>query len=120
MYECDQIGRFWNFLQTFFAKVAQMFGYSLGSCGNHFFLSQNDKATFWAHFGRTWETFISTSDHTGTCIQLILVLSLSRGSGIRSHALWGKSVCRRCKVTGMRRHVKSPFAHWLEFTNSTH
>ena len=37
MYECDQIGRFWNFLQTFFAKVAQMFGYILEELGRLLF-----------------------------------------------------------------------------------
>ena len=54
--QCDQIGRFWNFLATnFTAKVAEMFGDFLCSFENHSILSQ----FFWATFGKTWATFYS-------------------------------------------------------------
>ena len=34
-----------------------IFGYFLGSCENHCFLSQTGEATFWATFVKTWTTF---------------------------------------------------------------
>ena len=56
--QCDQIGRFWNFLVAkFITKVAQMFDDFLGSCEKYQFLYQTGEFTFWATFGKTCANF---------------------------------------------------------------
>ena len=60
-----RLGNFWNFLETnVITKETQMFVDFLGSFEKHCFSSETGEATFWATFGKTWATFISTSGHT--------------------------------------------------------
>ena len=62
--QCDQIGLL--LATPFISKVAQMFGYFLGSCENHRVLKSNWLGYFLGnHLEKLGLLFISASGHTG-------------------------------------------------------